>query len=84
MNYRNVTEVQEQWIETQITPAPDVIIIAYGGTGGFKTWKLVEMISYEEFLKTSTEKLKNIAFQKFPSSMLVKIYVSNPSSVKSS
>lgn len=74
MTYKNLTADKEHWIETQVTPAPEVFILAYAGTS-FKEWKIVNMLSYEDFLKRDAEEWDKIAWKKFPSAMLIKIYI---------
>ena len=74
MNYRNLTADQEHWVNSQCTPAPEVFILAYAGTS-FKEWKLVDMLSYADFLKKDSVTWDEIARKKFPSAMLVKIYI---------
>lgn len=74
MTYKNLTSEQEHWITSQVIPAPEVFILAYAGTS-FKEWKVVDMLSYEDFLKRDATDWDNIARKKFPSAMLVKIYI---------
>ena len=70
MIYEHLTPEQEQWVCTQIKPAPTVFLIAYAGTG-YKEWKLVSMMTEEKFLKCDPEAL---ARSTYPSAMIVKVY----------
>ena len=69
---------QEQWLLTQIKPAPEVFVLAYAGTS-CKEWKVVSMCSYEEFLKVANwdERARAV----YPSAMLVKVYRTSNSAI---
>ncbi len=71
---QNLTAEQEQWLLTQLKPAPEVFVLAYAGTS-WKEWKLVSMCSHEEFLKVRNWEERACAM--YPSALLVKVYISN-------
>lgn len=68
---QSMTAEQEQWLLSQIKPAPEVFVLAYAGTS-WKEWKVVAMCSHEEFLKVNDweRRARNL----YPSAMLVKVY----------
>jgi len=68
---QTMTADQEQWLMTQIKPAPEVFVLAYAGTS-WKEWKVVSMCSHEEFLKVANWEERARAM--YPSAMLVKVY----------
>ncbi|MDD8013342.1 MAG: hypothetical protein PHX05_07685 [Acidobacteriota bacterium] len=71
MIVQNITADKEQWLLSQIKPAPEVFVLAYAGTA-WKEWKIVAMCSHEEFLEVNDWERR--ARDLYPSALLVKVY----------
>lgn len=79
MRMQALTEEQEIWLEQRIKPAPTVFILAYAGGGVNKWWRLVAMLTEEEFLKKNMSDWESFTRSRYRSAMLVKIYRANNS-----
>jgi len=74
MLIQNMTAEQEKWLTAQMTPAPEVIILAFCGTS-VKEWKLIAMCSLAEYRKVEPITWEKRATDRYPSALAVKVYV---------
>lgn len=75
MTTTKMTLEQEKWMLEQIKPCPEAFVLAYAGTS-CKEWKMVAMVSREEYLKESD--WEAASKRVYPSVTIIRVFMSEP------